>query len=280
MTVYIGGFSGGIDSQAAALFMRHRYGEDNVVLCNSTAGDNEHPLTVEHIAWYSENIHYVHQTNAQVHDLGGSAAGKISELGLSRDDPLTFDLLAKLKGRFPSRRMQFCTEFLKLRPMKRFVAERYGDTNVVRFSGVRRDESEARKNTPFECDDDFFECQVMHPLADWTKEMCFNYVTHHGEKYNPLYTLGFSRVGCAPCINSGKADILAWVQRFPAMIDKVRTWEQDVGKTFFAPCVPGMEINFIDDVVRWSKTKHGGKQFDLLVLQERPACESVYGLCE
>ena len=43
---YIGGLSGGIDSQAAA----------HVVLVNSDAGGNEHPLTVEHIGWYSKHV--------------------------------------------------------------------------------------------------------------------------------------------------------------------------------------------------------------------------------
>jgi hypothetical protein len=113
--------------------------------------------------------------------------------------------------------------------------------------------------------------------------MCFDYVKHHGEKINELYTLGFGRVGCAPCVNSGKDDILAWVVRFPEMIDKVREWEQRTGHTFFAPIVPGMPdgaYNFIDDVVKWAKTVHGGKQMGLHVLYERPACESDYGLCE
>lgn len=282
--IYIGGFSGGIDSQAAARFMINRYGAENVVLCNSTAGENEHPLTVEHVAWYSANVHFVHSTNAKIVDMAGRAPEKIAELGLKPDDPLTFDTLALLKQRFPSRRAQFCTEHLKLQPMRRFVRERYAIAlargNVVRFSGMRRSESEARKNIPFQCEDDFFECDVKHPLADWTKEMCFIYVKHHGEQINPLYTLGFNRVGCAPCINSGKDDILAWAQRFPKMIDKVRTWEKRVGRAFFAPCVPGKEINWVDEVVEWAKTVHGGRQYSLHVEQERPACESAYGLCE
>ena len=64
------------------------------------------------------------------------------------------------------------------------------------------------------------------------------------------------------------------------MIDKVRTWEQHVGRTFFAPCVPGMAINWIDDVVAWAKTDHGGRQNNLFRILPPPACESSYGLCE
>jgi hypothetical protein len=76
-------------------------------------------------------------------------------------------------------------------------------------------------------------------------------------------SLGFMRVGCAPCINSSKDDILNWVTRFPEMTDKVCTWEQQVGRTFFAPCVPGMTIHWIDDVIAWSKIDRGGRQNNL-----------------
>lgn len=282
-TIYVGGFSGGIDSQAAALYMRNHFGAENVVLCNSTAGENEHPMTVDFVRKYSSTVHTVHHTNPTLADLGGTGMKKRIEMGhdkLPPETPLTFDLLALYKGIFPSRTRQFCTEFLKLRPMKRFAAEKLQDFHCVRFSGLRRSESQKRKNTPFKCWDDYFGCEVMHPLADWSKKMCFEYVTAHGEDFNELYTLGFSRIGCAPCVNANKADLLAWAQRFPEMIDKVRAWEEQNGTTFFAPIVPGMRINWIDDVVRWAKTRRGGKQFDLLVLQERPACESQYGLCE
>jgi hypothetical protein len=88
--------------------------------------------------------------------------------------------------------------------------------------------------------------------------------TTHGEQVvTPLYSLGFMRVGCAPCINSSKGDILNWVTRFPEMTDNVCTSEQQVGRTFFAPCVPGMTINWIDDVIAWSKTNRGGRQNNL-----------------
>ena len=86
-----------------------------------------------------------------------------------------------------------------------------------------------------------------------------------------------------PYINSGKDDIRNWSARFPEMIDKIREWETYVGRTFFAPCVPGMEINFVDDVVAWSKTYRGGRQ-PLLQFEEMEAlaggCSSKYGLCE
>ncbi len=50
--VYIGGFSGRLDSQAVARFMLNRYGAARFVLVNSDAVGNDHPLTIEHIDRY------------------------------------------------------------------------------------------------------------------------------------------------------------------------------------------------------------------------------------
>lgn len=195
------------------------------------------------------------------------------------EDRLTFDKLMEIKGRPPNKKNQFCTSVLKLWPARRWIDENVKD-EYCRYSGVRRDESSRRKDTDFKEFDDFFDCDLFHPIADWTKQMCFDYVKAHGEEFNPLYKLGFNRVGCAPCINSGKQDILNWVQRQPEMIDKVRAWEQRLGITFFPPMCPGKHHNTVDEVVEWSKTVRGGKDVGLHVLYPREACESKYGLCE
>lgn len=276
------GFSGGIDSQAVARWLLNRYPAEDVILLNSDAGGNEHPMTTEFVQNYSRDVHPVVMISPIIADMDGRAKGKIAQLGLKPNDPLTFDGLAELKGRFPFMKGRFCTSHLKLYPQHRWMRENLTNKGekFIRYSGVRRDESNNRSNRqPVEIDD-FFHCELRHPCVDWTKQMCFDFVQAHGEEVNPLYKLGFTRVGCAPCINSRKGDVLNWVQRFPEMIEKVRGWEERIGKTFFPPCVPGLEINWIDDVVRWAKTRHGGKQFDLLVLDETPACESAYGLCE
>ena len=277
---HVVGFSGGIDSQACARLVLNRYDASDVILLNSDAGGNEHPLTTEFIEHYSKTVHPVIITNATVADMGTRAKGKIAEMGLKPDDPLTFDLLAMLKQRFPSRRAQFCMEHLKVAPQRRWMQEHLPDGDYVRYTGVRGDESHNRSGTQFNEWDDYFDCDRCNPVFDWTKQMCFDYVRAHDEEVNPLYSLGFTRVGCAPCINSGKDDILRWAQRFPEMIDKVRDWEKRVGRTFFAPCVPSMKFNFVDDVVAWAGTVRGGKQIGLHVLKERPACESQFGLCE
>lgn len=275
-----GGLSGGIDSQAAALLMRKTYGEENVILLNSTAGGWEHPTTTEHIAQYNAEVHPVIQVDAKVSDLWATE-GFAETKGLNGDDNLTMEMLCTIKGRAPSSTRQFCTYYLKLVPMKRWQDANLRGKEFVRFTGVRRDESPGRANTPDRSWDDYFDCEVWHVVAGWTKAQCFEFVKQNGEKFNPLYTEGFGRVGCAPCINSRKEEFMLWAQRHPETIEKVRQLEAKAGCTFIAPVVPGMTMNFIDDVVAWSKTDRGGRQQNMFkILNERPSCESRYGLCE
>lgn len=285
---HIVGFSGGIDSQATARWVRERVSKEDVLLFNSPAGDNEDPLTTDFVEWYSANVHPVIQVSAICSDInrpGGRA--KLAALGYGDGDKLTFDMLAIAKGRFPSRKAQFCTEVLKLVPQRRWITKEFGPggqwdgEDYERYAGVRADESKSRSLLEPRVWDDYFDCFLNRPVLTWTKKECFDYVLAGGEKINDLYTLGFNRVGCAPCINSGKDDLMAWLQRRPEIIEKIRRYEERVQRTYFAPMVPGMAINWIDDVVLWAQTSRGGRQQNMLrVLNDRPACESKYGLCE
>lgn len=316
---HIVGFSGGADSQACALWVRKRFPAEDIILINTDAGGNEHPITTGFIRWYSETIHPVITITPIVADMGNKAKAKIAELGLAPTDPLTFDLLAQLKGCYPSRKAQFCTEYLKLRPQLRWLDEhfppriedgvRYPTDAFERYNGVRRDESERRRDALDREYDDIYGCWLNRPLAGWSKPDVFAYLEAAGEEINPLYRMGFGRVGCAPCINSGKEDIRLWAARFPEMIDKVRVWEQRVGRTFFPPMIPrrvrpedkaalpgetpketkkrlrslGRRHAFVDEVVEWARTERGGKQYALPVLEAEVnsgMCMSKWGLCE
>lgn len=280
------GFSGGIDSEAAYVWLRERYAVDDIILLNSTAGQNEHPITTEFLLKFSEEVHPVEIVDPIVGDLQrvGSKGGvtKQRREEFADDDPLRFDTLAYIKQRFPSMRSRFCTHFLKLMPQVRWMKKNLDERGIeyVRYTGIRREESPNRAKREPEEHDEVFGCTLRHPILDWKKQECFDVVEAAGLPINELYRLGFTRVGCAPCVNSSKGDISRWASRFPEMIDKVRDWEKRVGRTFFPPCVPGLEINWIDEVVRWAKTLHGGKQFDLLQVIDPPVCESDFGLCE
>lgn len=286
-TKHIVGFSGGIDSQATLRWVRNRFGDENAIALNSQAGRWEHDLTASFVRSYSKSVFPITEVVPLVKDIWITDGWAEKEHGLAGDQELTMELLVEIKKRSPSRTAKFCTEILKLRPQRRWTTEnfqvggQYEEWDYVRYTGVRRQESKSRENTPFVFHDKFFDCDVHCPLADWTKQMCFDYVRYHDEPVNPLYSLGFERVGCMPCIEAGKEEIARIADRFPESIDKVRALEEKTGKTFFAPKVPGLHTNTIDQCVAWSRTMRGNVDpGPFAIIVQREACESKYGLCE
>jgi 3'-phosphoadenosine 5'-phosphosulfate sulfotransferase (PAPS reductase)/FAD synthetase len=287
-TLHVLGFSGGADSQAVGIWLRQRYPPEQILFMNTHAGQNECGVTVKFIEDYSRDVFPIQVVVPQVRDLGGvgtkSGRAKERRSEYRDDDEMTFAVMSYIEGRFPSRKAQFCTEHLKLSPQRRWLAENViakdPSIEIVRYVGVRRDESLKRADVPDEEYDKYFDCTLVRPIASWTKDQVFKYIHENGEAPNPLYKMGFSRVGCAPCINANKEDIRNWALRFPEMINKIRIWEQFVGRTFFAPLVPGKYINWIDEVVEWSKTQRGGR-IPLTESQLKvESCSSMYGLCE
>lgn len=218
------------------------------------------------------------------------------------------------KGRFPSRRAQFCTEFLKRDVMDRQVVEpalaAYG--RVVQWIGVRRDESLNRAKTPM-----FRRYQapagrvlMFCPIIHWTAQDCFVLAQRHGLPPNPLYLQGMGRVGCFPCINAGKGELRQIGLRHPEAVERIAEWENLVAQaskrgaaTFFASDVTpegaalGRSLRAVGgatseesaalpwprahEVFEWAKTTRGGKQLDLLgYADDGLSCSSQYGLCE
>ncbi|UWE11635.1 phosphoadenylyl-sulfate reductase [Actinacidiphila bryophytorum] len=66
-------------------------------------------------------------------------------------------------------------------------------------TGLRRDESPTRANTPVVGWDARRQKVKIAPIARWTQEDVEAYVAEHGVLTNPLLTDGYASVGCAPC---------------------------------------------------------------------------------
>ena len=200
------------------------------------------------------------------------------------------------KGRFPSRKAQFCTEELKrnLAVEYQLALADQGYT-IVSWQGVRRDESTARKDAlKFESlGGRFF---IYRPLVDMAKIQVFADSAARGHKPNPLYLEDCDRVGCAPCINESKKGIHGHQRRRPHHLARIGDWERIVSaaskrgySTFFhkvgglggTPPSAIFARNDVWQVVEWAKTSRGGKQFSLLTdLEEPGGCSSSYGLCD
>ncbi|MFJ6657005.1 phosphoadenylyl-sulfate reductase [Streptomyces sp. NPDC091377] len=66
-------------------------------------------------------------------------------------------------------------------------------------TGLRRDESPTRANTPVVGWDEKRRKVKVSPIARWTQDDVDAYVAAHGVLTNPLLMDGYASVGCAPC---------------------------------------------------------------------------------
>lgn len=298
--------SGGKDSTATLLVAIERGVENlSAVFCDT---GNEHPMTYGYVRyledvtgvsikwlkqdftdWWWRRRDYVRDKWPEkgVPDEVCARAIAFYEQGPTGNPFLD---LCIIKNRFPSRKAQFCTQFLKTEPATEYALElidQHG--SVVSWQGIRADESPNRATQP-EFEDRGGGYSIIRPIHKWNVEMVFDMHKKHGIDPNPLYKLGMGRVGCMPCINARKDEVLEISKRFPEHIDRIAEWEKIVGivsklssATFFP--APGDNIGAWDRgnvraIVEWSKTSRGGKMFDMFRTDEPAMCASAYGLCE
>lgn len=304
--------SGGKDSTACALLALERHPAEEIRLVFADTG-NEHDITMEYLTEYMPRMMGL-QVDIVKADFSRQIAGKAefvrnkwAEKGVSQDKidralavlvptGIPFLDLCIWKGRFPSRKAQFCTMELKTGPLGEYQIELLDDGyQVESWQGVRRDESQARRNA-LEREDVGGGLTIYRPIVEWTAQQTVDYVLSRGLELNPLYSQGMGRVGCMPCINARKDEIHEIATRFPEHVERIAEWERIVaeaskrgGSTFFASPSRGKEGRTTEDAVaegniyaavEWSKTARGGKHYDIFKGGEPVACSSAYGLCE
>lgn len=206
----------------------------------------------------------------------------------------TFLDLCMWKGRFPSRKAQFCTEELKRNMAVEFqIGLVDAGHQVLSWQGVRRDESLNRRNAK-KIERVGGGIWIFRPIVEWTAIQVFDYCASRSIQPNPLYKQGMSRVGCMPCINTNKAELRQIAARFPDHVEKIHKWEMLVSQCtkigFSTMCgdkhdAKDRRIIFADLNIHaridWANTARGGKQRDMLfALDQQSGCSSAYGLCE
>lgn len=86
-----------------------------------------------------------------------------------------------------------CCQIRKVGPQKRFL-EDYG----AWATGIRRDQTASRADTPIVGWDEFFEVAKISPLAVWTADQVEGYAMEHDVPMNPLLKMGYRSIGCEP----------------------------------------------------------------------------------
>lgn len=67
------------------------------------------------------------------------------------------------------------------------------------MSGIRRDQSPYRADTPIVGWDKKFGLVKVSPLANWTGKQVWARIVEEGIPYNPLHDRGYPSIGCRPC---------------------------------------------------------------------------------
>lgn len=96
----------------------------------------------------------------------------------------------KLHERDPNR----CCHLRKVVPLRKTLAK-----YSAWVTGVRRVDAPTRANTPIVTWDDRNGLVKINPIAPWTDEEFKNYISEHGILENPLVSIGYLSIGCAPC---------------------------------------------------------------------------------
>ncbi|MGJ7919809.1 phosphoadenylyl-sulfate reductase [Neobacillus sp. LXY-4] len=87
-----------------------------------------------------------------------------------------------------------CCEIRKVIPLNEVLS---GTTAWL--SGLRREQSETRKNTNYFNKDNKFKSIKICPLIHWTWKDIWRYAHKNGLPYNILHDNGYPSIGCKPC---------------------------------------------------------------------------------
>lgn len=277
------GISGGKDSTATALYAIENIEEPlQFFFCDTGL---ESPITYEYISYLDEKLKSLTGGGVEVikADFTEAMSRKRERLIASGEQErakhvyptgVPFLDVCILMGRFPSSKCRFCTSELKQNVIKKKLIELSIEGNVFSWVGERAEESIARakkdvRETVYK-NKNGNEVYIYRPILRWSEQQCFDKLKQHGIEPNPLYAKGFTRVGCFPCVMSRKNEVRMVAETCPEVIEKIKDWEERVAlasspesfATFFHPVKTNGALG-IEEVVKWSKTSYGGKQYQL-----------------
>lgn len=283
-------FSGGKDSQAGLIWAVKKYGKDKVTAVFCDTGW-EHEITYKHI----DDVCKIVGVNLIV---------------LRNNKYKDFVDMSIKKTRFPSTTRRFCTSELKIIPMVDYILSQ--DENFIIIQGIRGAESARRANLEIECSyfKEYFndeiknlykkkavkewckahDASVLRPIFNWSSQDVIDYILVNGQRPNPLYERGFSRVGCFPCIMCRKREVQLiskdeWGSKRLIKAEQEMNEKTERGSSFFSPgyiprrfCANG-QYPTVHEVFKY--VNRNDVENDMFREDEGYSCMSLYhGLCE
>jgi 3'-phosphoadenosine 5'-phosphosulfate sulfotransferase (PAPS reductase)/FAD synthetase len=273
--VVIASVSGGKDSAAMCLYFKER--------------------GIPYRAVFADTGWEAKETYAYLRGPLTDAIGPIEEVGY----PGGMEALVGKKGMFPSRTIRFCTEELKVKPLHAFIQRVHDETGhpVISAIGLRADESAARAHlAPIDgiTLKSKLEVTIWRPIIDKPESWVIEMHQKHNLMPNPLYLAGASRVGCWPCIHSRKSEIRFMAEHDPTQIDRLERLEASASEAAIARgarAVGFFQSRLAEDggkfpiwpirqVVDWSRTARGGRQYELFDSRDPDEGCTRWGMCE
>lgn len=148
-----------------------------------------------------------------------------ARLHVARPAPRMFWRGAELYGP-PARDHRWCTKLLKMAPLARLLGELAPGGRALAVTGQRGAESTQRALSPRLAESGTAgrgRSLVAAPIQWWSSLEVFLYIRLRGLPLNPLYTLGFDRVGCWMCPASHLCELRETARRHPELWEE---WER------------------------------------------------------
>ncbi len=192
--------SGGKDSQACVAWALEHYEAERILMVHQDTGF-DHSLTYAHMRYMEERY----------------KVPLLSIKGKYKDVPDT--IIGE--GIIPTRFARACTKQLKMVPWFNWLKSQPDHAELLVLLGMRAQESTRRMQNyrQLSGEDEFTQgdissdcpasvraIRVRLPIVNWSTTTTFDYLRKRGDKINPLYARGHSRVGCYPCVLAGKRD--------------------------------------------------------------------------
>lgn len=181
----------------------------------------------------------------------------------------TFWQLCKERKMLPTRVARFCCAELKERniPELKFATHAFG---VRRTESVKRaqhrDSIETRRTEKYNTQQHFHfdkaeevrqtsACYtnkyfIVNPIAYWTENEVWDYIKANKIEYNPLYDLGFKRVGCIGCPMAGKTRKIEFA-RYPKYEALFRKLAKEIEESMDKPFIGRGGGRTFTDLAEW-----------------------------
>lgn len=218
--LFVVNHSGGKDSQAMTIWLRHFVPADQLLVSHAHLRGMEWEGTLDHIKATIGNmpLRVVHARKS-------------------------FFEMVKHRQMFPSPSHRQCTSDLKRAPLEKAVRHALierGDGLVVNCMGIRAQESPRRaKAVPFKFNKRNSkagrEWYDWLPIFDMLVEEVFETIKHAGERPHWAYQAGMSRLSCCFCIMASLDDLKTSARLNPDLYASVVALEKEVGHTMIMP---------------------------------------------